>query len=93
MSTAKAMVIDRINNISDNLDEMQIIERLYMLARLEHSIKRCEEEGSISDSDLDSHFKDAKRKCVREDSGYMVDFVTDENGLVEALHYDKVKSR
>lgn len=57
MSTAKAAVIDRINNISDNLDEMQIIERLYMLARLEHSIKRCEEEGSISDSDLDSHFK------------------------------------
>lgn len=33
VSTAKAMVIDRINNISDNLDEMQIIERLYMLAR------------------------------------------------------------
>ena len=63
MSTAKAMVIDRINNISDNLDEMQIIERLYMLARLEHSIKRCEEEGGISDSDLDSHFK-AKREAL-----------------------------
>ena len=63
MSTAKAMVIDRINNIPDNLDEMQIIERLYMLARLEHSIKRCEEEGSISVSDLDSHFK-AKREAL-----------------------------
>ena len=63
MSSAKATVIDRIGNISDSLDEMQIIERLYMLARLEHSIKRCEEEGSISDSDLDSHFK-AKREAL-----------------------------
>lgn len=63
MSTAKATVIERINNISDNLDEMQIIERLYMLARLEHSIKRCENEGTVSDSELDSHFR-AKREAL-----------------------------
>lgn len=63
MSTAKATVIERINNISDNLDEMQIIERLYMLARLEHSLKRCENEGTVSDSELDGHFR-AKREAL-----------------------------
>lgn len=63
MSNAKATVIDKVNNISDNLDEMQIIERLYMLTRLEHSIKRCNEEGTISDSELDNHFK-AKREAI-----------------------------
>lgn len=48
MSRAKAIVLENINKISDDLDEMEIVERLYMLFRLEHSKKRCREEGTIS---------------------------------------------
>lgn len=47
MSAAKAIVLENINKISNDLNEMEIIERLYMLSRLEHSKKRCEEEGTI----------------------------------------------
>ena len=47
MSTAKAAIIENINKISDDLDEMEIIERLYMLSRLEHSRKQCREKGTI----------------------------------------------
>lgn len=47
MSAAKANVIENLNKISNDLDEMEIIERLYMLFRLEHSKKRCKEEGTI----------------------------------------------
>lgn len=61
MSTAKAMVIDRINTFSDDIDEMQLIEQLYVLTRLEHSKKRCSEEGTISTKELKEHFAN-KRK-------------------------------
>ena len=47
MSIAKVAIIENINKISDDLDEMEIIERLYMLSRLEHSRKRCQEEGTM----------------------------------------------
>ena len=57
MSTAKALIIEKINSLSDEMDELQIIERLYMLARLEHSRNRCRTEGTISDASLDEHFK------------------------------------
>ena len=53
MSTAKELIIDRINSMPDDIDEMQVLDRLYMLSRLEHSRKRCETEGTIKDSDLD----------------------------------------
>ena len=29
MSTAKSMIIDKVNSISDDMDEMKIIERLF----------------------------------------------------------------
>ena len=58
MSTAKELIIDRVNNMSDDMDENQMIDRLYMLSRLEHSRKRCQEEGTIKDSELDEHFKE-----------------------------------
>ena len=52
MSTAKELIIDRVNNMSDDMDENQMLDRLYMLSRLEHSRKRCENEGTIKDSEL-----------------------------------------
>lgn len=47
MSAAKANVLENLNKLSNDLDEMEIIERLYMLFRLEHSKNRCKEEGTI----------------------------------------------
>ena len=61
MSRAKSLLIDRINNVSDELDELQIIEQLYVLSRLEHSKKRCEEEGTISTHELREHFVNKRR--------------------------------
>ena len=48
MSTAKAAILQNISKISDELDELEIVERLYMLSRLEHSKRRCCEEGTVS---------------------------------------------
>ncbi len=39
MNEFKQNLIDRINKLSDDLTEMQIIERLYMMSRLEYSKK------------------------------------------------------
>ena len=55
MSTAKATILENISKISDELDELEIVERLYMLSRLEHSKRRCCEEGTVSQ-------KNGKRK-------------------------------
>ena len=64
MSTAKALLIDRINLISDDItDEMQIVEQLYVLTRLEHSKKRCEKEGTVSADEIRKHF--AEENCKR----------------------------
>ncbi len=64
MSTAKSLLIDRINNISDDMDEMQILERLYMLSRFEHSLRRCETEGTVADSELDAIFAKKREALV-----------------------------
>ena len=62
MSTAKALLIDRINLISDDItDEMQIVEQLYVLTRLEHSKKRCEKEGTVSTDEIRKHFAEKRR--------------------------------
>lgn len=55
MSTAKVTIIENINKISDDLDEMEIIERLYLLSRLEHSRKRCQKEGTVQNSGKHKH--------------------------------------
>lgn len=60
MSNSKQNIIEKLNHISDDMTEEQIIERLYMLMRLEHSKKRCEEEGVYTDEDVTAHFA-AKR--------------------------------
>lgn len=62
MSTAKTFLIDMINNASDELDEMQILEQLYVLSRLEHSKKRCAEEGTVSTQELREHFASKRRE-------------------------------
>lgn len=62
MSTAKSLVIDKINMISDDItDEMQIVEQLYILMKLEHSKKRCEEEGTLSTEEVRKHFEEKRR--------------------------------
>ena len=62
MSPAKSVLIERINNASDDLDEMQIIEQLYVLSRLEHNKRRCEEEGTITTEELRNHFANRRRE-------------------------------
>ena len=61
MSSAKSILIDKINNVSDELDEMQIIEQLYVVSRLEHSKRRCEEEGTVTAKELKNHFANKRR--------------------------------
>lgn len=62
MSTAKSLVIDKINMISDDItDEMQIVEQLYILMKLEHSKKRCEKEGTLSTEEVRKHFEEKRR--------------------------------
>ena len=58
----KILVYDVENENSDDLDEMQIIEQLYVLSRLEHSKRRCEEEGTITTEELRNHFANRRRE-------------------------------
>ncbi len=61
MSEAKATIIRILQNIPENIsDEMEIISRLYMLVRLEHSRKKCEE-GVLTDEELDELAKLVKK--------------------------------
>ena len=62
MSSSKLNVIERINRMPDDMDEVQLIERLYMLIRLEHSMKRCEEEGVYTDEELSEHFAEKRKQ-------------------------------
>lgn len=55
MSIAKETILENMNRISETLGELEIVERLYMLSRLEHSKRRCCEEGTVSQ-------KNGKRK-------------------------------
>lgn len=64
MSTSKANVIEKLNLIPDDLDETQIVERLYMLLRLERSRQLCEEDGTYSDQDFINHFNKKKDDIV-----------------------------
>lgn len=66
MSDSKASVIDKINMMPDDMDEAQLIERLYMLARLDHSKQRCKEEGTYTDAEIAEHF--AKRREQRKNA-------------------------
>lgn len=65
MSSSKASIIEKLNHISDDMNEEEIIERLYMLMRLGHSRNRCDEECVYSDEEVAEHFA-AKRKKVTQ---------------------------
>lgn len=61
MSEAKATIIRILQNMPDDIsDEMEIISRLYMLVRLEHSRKKCKE-GVLTDEELDELAKLVKK--------------------------------
>ncbi len=56
MSASKANVIKKINLMPDDMDEAELVERLYMLTRLEHSKQRCKAEGTYTDAEVAEHF-------------------------------------
>lgn len=60
MSGSKASVIEKINRMPDEMDEFELVERLYMLSRLEHSRQRCETDGALSDEDVSEYFRQKK---------------------------------
>ena len=60
MSESKSQVLKILNTIPDEMSEMEIVERLYMLTRLEHSIERCEKEGVYSDEEVTAHFQNRR---------------------------------
>lgn len=62
MSSSKQSVIEKINLMPDDMDESQLIERLYMLMRLEHSQRRCETEGTFTDDEVAAHFARKRKK-------------------------------
>ncbi|MBD5106206.1 MAG: hypothetical protein HDT41_04435 [Lachnospiraceae bacterium] len=86
MSTAKEIVLENINKISNDLDEMEIVERLYMLFRLEHSKKRCKEEGTI----LQNNGKRKHQYEIGWSPDAMVDL--DAAGIAEGELRQQVKS-
>lgn len=49
----------------DDMDESQLIERLYMLMRLEHSQKRCDDEGTYSDEDVAAYFERKREQYAK----------------------------
>ena len=64
MSGAKTAVLNNLQKVPDTItDEMEVISRLYALVRFEHSKKRCEEEGVLSDEDVEAHFM-KKRESI-----------------------------
>ena len=64
MNGAKAAVYERLQNLPDEItDEMEVVERLYVLSRFEHSRKRCREEGVLSDEQVTEHFRKKKEQA------------------------------
>lgn len=43
-------------------DKNLMLDRKVMLSKLEHSKKRCQNEGVIMDSELDRHFRDKRNR-------------------------------
>jgi hypothetical protein len=61
MSSAKAIVMEHLKSISDDVsDEAEVLNRLYMLLRLEHSKERCKNEGTVSDDEVAEYFSKKK---------------------------------
>lgn len=57
MSNAKTAIMENLKLISDDVkDEVEVLNRLYMLIRLEHSKERCKTSGTVSDDEVDEYF-------------------------------------
>ena len=51
--------------ISDDVkDEVEVLNRLYLLIHLEHSRKRCKTEGTISDDEVAEYFSQRKKTYI-----------------------------
>ncbi len=63
MSSAKAAIMEHLKLISDDMkDEAEVLNRLYMLMRLEHSRERCKSEGTVSDDEVAEYFSKKREK-------------------------------
>ena len=57
MSIAKASVLDMMNNVPDDIqDEIEVLESLYKLIRLEKSRISAKENGTMSTDEVRTHF-------------------------------------
>ena len=65
MNSSKKSVIEKISLMPDDMDESQLIERLYMLMRLEHSQKRCDAEGTYSDEAVAAYFERKREQYAK----------------------------
>ena len=62
MSTAKAMVLNELSEMPDEInDEFQIVENLYKILKLKKSQKSVQEQGTLSTSDVRKHFSEKRR--------------------------------
>ena len=65
MSNAKSAIMEHLNMISDDVkDEVEVLNRLYILIHLEHSRKRCKTEGTISDDEVAEYFSQRKKTYI-----------------------------
>jgi len=63
MSNAKNTIMEHLNLISDDVtDETEVLNRLYMLMRLEHSKERCKTEGALPDAEVAEYFSKKQEK-------------------------------
>ncbi|BCJ98408.1 hypothetical protein [Anaerocolumna chitinilytica] len=66
MSEAKAKVLEHLKMVPDDItSETEILNRLYMLLRLEHSKERVEVEGTLTDDELAAHFAEKREQTQR----------------------------
>lgn len=65
MNSSKKSVIEKTGLMSDDMNESQLIGRLYMLMRLEHSQKRCDAEGTYSDEAVAAYFERKREQYIK----------------------------
>ena len=63
MSKAKELVLNKLYELPDNLqDEMEVIESLYKLIKLEKSKMSAETDGTLSTDDAKEYFANKHKK-------------------------------
>ena len=64
MSTAKAMIIDELDSISDNItDEIEILDNLYHRIRIKKGRESILNEGGLSTADVRAFFEQKRNKA------------------------------